>query len=133
MPPHPNRPSPTTDFQPSSPRSRSASGAPAPSFSIRLAATAKAITAKNPPSVLGSVNVLTPRGLDCKRPGADGRPRHLVDRVDPDVLETRLHHQLRDLLAGPIMRDPRQHLVEHDRPQMGKAEARQQFAVFVGS
>ena len=51
--------------------------------------------------------------------------------ADADVLETCFRHQLDDLLPRPIMRDPRQHLVEHDRPQMGEVEACQQFEIFV--
>jgi len=60
-----------------------------------------------------------------ERPRADRRPGHLVQRRDTDVLEAGFCHQLDDPLPRPVMRDPRQHLIEYDRSQMGEVEARE--------
>ena len=65
-----------------------------------------------------------------ERPRADRRPGHLVYRGDPDILEAGFRHQLGDPFARPVVSDPRQHLVEHDRSQMAELEPRQQFEIF---
>jgi hypothetical protein len=61
----------------------------------------------------------------CERPRADRRPGHLVQRRETDALEAGFCHQLDDPFPRPVKRDPRQHLIDYDRSQMGEVEARE--------
>src|SRR5712691_5799431 len=62
--------------------------------------------------------------LSCRKGGlcADGGPGHFVDPDEAHVSEPLLMHHAFDGRSLPVMRNPRQHLVEHDRPQVPKAE-----------
>src|SRR5205814_6970548 len=64
---------------------------------------------------------------------ADCRPRHAIDPGQPDILQPCRLHECYDLIASPIMRYVREHLVEDDRAQMSEAESCCKPEVFRGS
>src|SRR5205809_2353461 len=64
---------------------------------------------------------------------ADCRPRHAIDPGQPDILQPCRIHECCHLIASPIMRYVREHLVEDDRAQMSEAESCCKPEVFRGS